>query len=86
MDTTIEHRVDKALLLFKKRGAINSQRDVVAIEDITNVMRTSLRNYGTVPVVPMLVILEVRISVGITTNTLLEVMGSAGCRTDSRAW
>jgi len=64
LDATIEHRVDKALLLFKKRGTFNSRRDVGAIKDITKVMRTSLRNYGTVPVVPMLVILEDRISVG----------------------
>jgi len=35
LDTTIEHQVDKALLLFKKCGTINSRRDVGAIEDIT---------------------------------------------------
>ena len=86
LDTTIEHRVDKALLLFKKRGTVNSRRDVGAIKDITDVMRASLRNYGTVPVVPMLVILEDRISVDITTDTPFEVMSSVGCCTDSRAW
>jgi hypothetical protein len=47
-------------------------------------MRRSLQNDGAVPVVPMLVIFENRISIGITSNTFLEVVSIVGCKTSSR--
>jgi len=49
-------------------------------------MRRSLQNDGAVPVVPMLVIFENRISIGITSNTFLEVVSIVGCNTSSRTY